>query len=96
MVVQLLGLCITAPPYNFTPPYKHMQVQQITPPPHPPTQDMALKIISTLLKHATPIDTEQRTAMLFDFIAPLTTDGEDIDDEVRGYGVCVGMECVWV
>lgn len=43
---------------------------------------MALKIIDTLLKHTTKVDSERRTDMLFDFIAPLVNDDEDIDEEV--------------
>ena len=51
-----------------------------------PTQEMAVKIVQTILKNGTVVGSLEKVDMLFDFIAPLIKDVEgvadDTDDEV--------------
>ena len=44
-------------------------------------QDMAVKIVETILKNDTSVDSVERVNMLFDFIAPLAKDTEGVDTD---------------
>ena len=54
-----------------------------------PLQEMAVKIVKTILKQNTHVGSLEKVDMLFDFIQPLTQDAEgeeeDSDDEVGKY-----------
>ena len=50
-------------------------------------QEMAVKIVQTILKQETTVGSLEKVDMLFDFIAPLVQDAEGVeedDDEVSG------------